>query len=358
VNLFEITNACDYRCSFCYTVANDASERHHTSLEDIDRVAQMVKEDGGYAMTLTGGEPTLHPDIFRAIRNTRRRGLMVTMPTNGHRLGRDARLARRLRKSGLNMAVIQLDTFNKDVQRIHRNNTFVDEKLQAIENCQAAGLKYLLLPTISSYNLTEAGDLVSYALPRAPLMQGVTFQLYYQDRTAGLGPQALVTREDLVASLIDSKAVPDLGPEHFWPMPQYGPLRLSVHPDCGVLAVLLVEEGRARPLDHFTDLEALYSALARTPWDSSPVVGVAGLAYQALRFTPAHHRRRLLRAIAGTVRGKGRSSLVVVAAESFMSTPYQDQARIRACAAVSRRPDGSSHQCGCFASRPAEGLRA
>ena len=58
-----LTNECNVTCDFC--VAEDFVSKNgcFVSLYDIESNIPIIKEGGGQFVTLSGGEPTLHPDF-------------------------------------------------------------------------------------------------------------------------------------------------------------------------------------------------------------------------------------------------------------------------------------------------------
>ena len=59
---FELTEACNLRCTFCY----NSRQPLYTSLEKASAILESLARQGVLEIVLTGGEPTLHPD-FRGI---------------------------------------------------------------------------------------------------------------------------------------------------------------------------------------------------------------------------------------------------------------------------------------------------
>ena len=82
----ELTAACNQRCSHCYNAwraeGNRSPERMETSvlLSLLDRI---VAELGLTRLTLSGGEPLLHPDFRSIVDHLRARDLELFLITNG-----------------------------------------------------------------------------------------------------------------------------------------------------------------------------------------------------------------------------------------------------------------------------------
>jgi MoaA/NifB/PqqE/SkfB family radical SAM enzyme len=100
---------CNLACTYCNEF-DDHSPPVATSLvlERIDRLAAL----GTGIVTLSGGEPLLHPEVDQIIRHIRRRGMLATLITNGYLLSRDR--IRRLNRAGLDHLQISIDNVLPD----------------------------------------------------------------------------------------------------------------------------------------------------------------------------------------------------------------------------------------------------
>ncbi len=81
-----VTRRCNLACGYCNEYDNFSPPvPTQDLLARIDRLAALKTA----SITLTGGEPLLHPDLDRLVRAARGHGMIVTMITNGFRLTRD-----------------------------------------------------------------------------------------------------------------------------------------------------------------------------------------------------------------------------------------------------------------------------
>ena len=81
------TQGCDFRCPFCHNgqlIPNDATGE---ALMPEDEVMQQLESRRKHiaGIVITGGEPTLQPDLPDFIRNVKTIGLAVKLDTNGSR---------------------------------------------------------------------------------------------------------------------------------------------------------------------------------------------------------------------------------------------------------------------------------
>lgn len=82
----ELTFRCNLRCAHCYV--NEPPGRHPANAQEltateIRRITDEVVDRGCLWMLLTGGEPLLRPDLREIYLHMKRRGLLVTLFTNG-----------------------------------------------------------------------------------------------------------------------------------------------------------------------------------------------------------------------------------------------------------------------------------
>jgi MoaA/NifB/PqqE/SkfB family radical SAM enzyme len=80
------TRRCNLDCAYCNEYDKVSSPVPiHTMLRRIDRLADL----GTTIITLSGGEPMLHPDLDAIIQRIRERGAIATLITNGLLLTRE-----------------------------------------------------------------------------------------------------------------------------------------------------------------------------------------------------------------------------------------------------------------------------
>ncbi len=83
---WELTYRCNLACTHCWVnlPADDrAARQRELTFEEICRITDEVVEAGALWMLLTGGEVFMRPDFFDIYRYMKRRGLLLTIFTNG-----------------------------------------------------------------------------------------------------------------------------------------------------------------------------------------------------------------------------------------------------------------------------------
>ncbi len=82
---FELTPLCNLRCGMCYVRLNPADAEREGGLRSAAywlEVGRQARDMGLFFVTLTGGEPLLHPEFQEIYTGLRRLGLLVSVYTN------------------------------------------------------------------------------------------------------------------------------------------------------------------------------------------------------------------------------------------------------------------------------------
>jgi radical SAM protein with 4Fe4S-binding SPASM domain len=155
-----VTNACNFRCSFCEASAGHASEDELTTDEArifIDDLAGM----GVRCLVLSGGEPLVRPDIIELMRYARARGLEVGLVSNGYRV---PELWPELRGIGLDFFFTSLDG-PREMHDAIRGTGAYDRTIEALHLFSEDGVPTRIANTVvRSENLDllpELRDLVA-----------------------------------------------------------------------------------------------------------------------------------------------------------------------------------------------------
>src|SRR5262245_13200539 len=97
VALIEVTSNCNLSCPLCFAESGPGGQMidFETFTRMVDRIVHL--EGTADVVQLSGGEPTLHPEIVRMVRYAYEQPIMAVMiNTNGIRLAHDSELIRQL----------------------------------------------------------------------------------------------------------------------------------------------------------------------------------------------------------------------------------------------------------------------
>src|SRR6202022_3646602 len=100
---------CNLACTYCNEF-DDVSTP--VPLDEMKRRLYILAGMGTSIITISGGEPLLHPDLDEVIRHIRRRGIIAGMITNGFFLNQER--IERLNRAGLEHLQISIDNVTPD----------------------------------------------------------------------------------------------------------------------------------------------------------------------------------------------------------------------------------------------------
>ncbi len=156
----ELTYQCNWRCVFCYNPRRH-DERRLSGAEWED-VLDDLRALGGLFVTLTGGEPTTHPELLQVLAAARRRAFAVTLFTNGSLLTKEL-VAELARVGPLNVEL----SLHGATPAVHDAATgkpgSLDALLAGIELLKAAGLGILLKTPLTRMNENEVERMADLA---------------------------------------------------------------------------------------------------------------------------------------------------------------------------------------------------
>lgn len=99
IGLIEVTNRCNLKCPTCYAKSGEGKD---LSLKKISKMMDfMVKSEGGESeiLQISGGEPTLHPEIIKIVELARTKKIKyVMLNTNGLRIAEEEDFVKELSK--------------------------------------------------------------------------------------------------------------------------------------------------------------------------------------------------------------------------------------------------------------------
>ncbi len=257
--LIEVNDHCNLTCPVCF--ADSAPNRDGTrSLDEIESmldtlVASEVEPD---LLQISGGEPTLHPDIIEILRRAKARPIRhLMLNTNGLRIARDKAFVQELAalKPGFEV-YLQFDSLRADVLKTLRGADLTRIRRQALENLEEAGISTTLVAVIrKGLNDYEVGEIINHALQWS-CVRGVTFQPI-QDAGRNEGYDA--ARDRIVASDIRRSIIAAdnaFGEADMIPLP--------CNPESITIGYALRKGGQIAPVTGFLPREVLVDAIPNT----------------------------------------------------------------------------------------------
>ncbi len=153
VVIWNLLRRCNLTCKHCYATSADKDFRNELSREAIYEVMDDLDAYGVPVLILSGGEPLMHPDIFRISRRAKSMGFYVGLSSNGTLIGEHN--IRAITDAGYDYVGISLDGVGTTHDRFRRKEGAFDQALNGIRLCRDAGLKVGLRFTLTQDNARE-----------------------------------------------------------------------------------------------------------------------------------------------------------------------------------------------------------
>lgn len=251
--IFEITERCNLTCPTCFSASSPHLTWSMPFAEFSAKLERLRANGKGDAdiVQLSGGEPTVHPELERIVAHCFERGVgKVYVNTNGVRLAKERELARRLAdidggKDRLQF-YLQFDGFAESTYtQIRGSRNLYPLKQQAIEHLLDAGLFVLPVMTVTrGVNLHEIGDVIRFVRAHHPRMNTVMLQpAFYAGRYENEQTPDRLTMAELAHEVVKQT-------DGLFALEDFGPIPCS-HPNCFALAVALVRGDQMIPLSRY-----------------------------------------------------------------------------------------------------------
>jgi uncharacterized radical SAM superfamily Fe-S cluster-containing enzyme len=250
VPIIEITDYCNLECPVC--IVDNQYSKHMTVEAFAGIVDRMVAHEGTLdAITISGGEPTLHPHILEFVDIASRREVArVTIVTNGLRIGTDRAFAEELKRRSV-YVILQLDGFSPESHIKVRGRDLTVEKAAALDMLReldiATQLSFVPARGVNEHEIGKAVEL----LLKEDFILSLIFQpvaLTGQGGAAfGQDPMDRLT----ITSVINAaaKQTDVLLRSDFFPLP-------CSHPHCVSLTYLLkLDDGTFVPFPRFAEMQ-------------------------------------------------------------------------------------------------------
>ncbi len=250
LGIIEVNTGCNLDCPLCF--ADSGHQPHGYSLTR-EQVALMldtfVRSEGDpEVVMLSGGEPTIHPEIVTFIEMAQERGVRsVMLNTNGIRIARDRRFAAELARVQPHI-YLQFDGLEAATHLALRGRDLRRDKERALEACAEAGLRVTLVAAVErGVNEHELGDIVRLGVSH-PAVMSVAFQpVTHSGRTPVFDPLDRLTNPDVI-NLVSQQLPEWYEPADFVPVP-------CCFPTCRSMSYALVDDDGIVPFTRLVEIE-------------------------------------------------------------------------------------------------------
>jgi uncharacterized radical SAM superfamily Fe-S cluster-containing enzyme len=241
----EVTLSCNLRCPVCFMAADAAQTKlsMDPDLQVIETMFQAIIRQSGSqtSIQLTGGEPTTRPNLPEIVRLARKSGFSaIEVNTNGVILGRNPELIYELAEAGISGIYLQFDGLNGHIYEHIRGVDLLEDKLQAIDHCRAAGVQAVLAMTVIwGVNHDQLGAVLDFALQNREVIAGVAYQPAFASGRFEIPLERRLTMGDLIFMLAE-QSHGLIEPYDLWPLG-------CSHPLCSCATYLIEDHGVYKP---------------------------------------------------------------------------------------------------------------
>jgi len=159
--IYEITPKCNIDCVYCYNIwKKDANyQQKELNFDDIKNLFEkLIKETEIEGITITGGEPLLHENLFEIIDFFKQKNINVGLTTNGILL--TDLLIDKLIKSGISYVEISLDSLNLENYKTLTNDNQLNKVKQSILNFKKHNITLTVSTIITKINLEDISNII------------------------------------------------------------------------------------------------------------------------------------------------------------------------------------------------------
>ena len=287
----DLTNRCNMMCDPCFMDANQVGFVHELAWEEIKEIldnATKIKPRRQMSVQFSGGEPTISPHFFRAIKYARKVGYTsVQCATNGIEFAKSLEFGRKASEAGLRYAYFQFDGIGNDANSHRHIGNLYDVKLRAINNIHEAGIEIVLVTTLlNDVNNDQVGPIIRFALDNPKKIAFIAFQpVSFTGRDEEITDERRLRQRYTLSHLAqDVKKQTGLTePTEDWfplslmgafadfadvahgPEAQWGQVSCGCHPNCGVGTAMMIdkETKEAVPVPQFLNIPGLVADMRK-----------------------------------------------------------------------------------------------
>jgi radical SAM protein with 4Fe4S-binding SPASM domain len=159
--VWDFTHKCNLSCKHCYSNSGVASEAELSTEEALEVVDQLA-DFGVTALAFSGGEPLSRKDFFEVATHAAKRGLYVSVATNGTLLTKEN--VNKLKQAKINYVEVSIDGATAKTHDAFRGvpGAF-DKAVTGLKTCVEANLCACIATTATKSNLTEMPGILDLA---------------------------------------------------------------------------------------------------------------------------------------------------------------------------------------------------
>jgi uncharacterized radical SAM superfamily Fe-S cluster-containing enzyme len=259
IYLLDITTQCNLACPACFTSSSPAGSLYLSLDHAVHAVETAIAREGGRldVVMLSGGEPTIHPQIAALIERLATLPITrVLLNTNGIRIANEDKFLDLLRRFRDRLEVyLQYDGPSAETSAALRGVDLREVKTRAINRLSDARVFTTLVMTVTMANAHEVGSVVDRCFA-TPYVGGANFQpIFASGRAPHVDPMQRVTTTGVLRRL-EAQSANGLKARDLIALP-------CSHPDCCSIGYFMRDDsGRFASLAGIVGEESLRGNLS------------------------------------------------------------------------------------------------
>ena len=167
IGYIQVVRHCNHFCGFC---SNPTTPYTHT-FDTMKVLVDDFVERGYFGVILTGGEPSLHPELPKICRYATEQGLHVRMITNGTRLANKS-FAKEMAEAGLKIVHVSIYSVIEEVEDELRGTPgTLPIALKALDNAHEFGIDVNINGVINRLNADHLDLNIRYFIEHHPYIR-------------------------------------------------------------------------------------------------------------------------------------------------------------------------------------------
>jgi radical SAM protein with 4Fe4S-binding SPASM domain len=159
--VWDFTHNCNLSCKHCYSNSGATRETELTTEEALEVVDQLA-DAGVIAIAFSGGEPLSRRDFFEVASHASKRGLYVSVATNGTLLTK--KNVHKLKQIKINYVEVSIDGATAETHDSFRGvPSAFDKAVAGLKNCVEEDLCACIATTATKSNLAEMPEILDLA---------------------------------------------------------------------------------------------------------------------------------------------------------------------------------------------------
>lgn len=239
--MVEITARCNMACPICFA-SSDFTGTDVAVSEVQSRVGRLLEVAGPVPIQISGGEPTLHPELPRIIQFIKDQGFSnIELITNGIKISSDPGYLGDLVEHGLTALYLQFDSLNEQSLQTIRGQDMRHVHEASVTAARKHGLCCTLAVAVTpGVNDFELNDILRFGVDNIDTVRAINYQaaVPFTGRYT-IGFPAPAYDLTTLVTLIEQQCG----------LPADGFLSdLTGHPGCNAMSLLYLIDGELKPL--------------------------------------------------------------------------------------------------------------